>query len=370
MQRRDFLKGGTILGLSIAMPVSIIADENNSRKFKITYQFDIQHSDKSFSAKLWNPIPFNTSYQKVRFMKFEGNYNDYDINTKNEYDAPTLYAQWNKSDKKKLLTLEMEVETTYRSVPLTDIINASKRDLPLPVDVKKYLKPTSHIPASPIIVGLAKRIAGDKTDRFEQVKAIYNWCTAHTFRDAKVIGCGSGDVGKMVTEKEIEKVYKEGYFGGKCTDLSSLFTAIVRAIGVPAREVFGIRLGKSHYSKALGKSDNNGLATISTWQHCRVEYYIAGLGWIPADPSDITKLELVEGLEYDDKKVQELNEKYLHSWEMNWVGFNNARDFQLYPKPMQYPLNMFGYPYSEVEDDVLNYYEPKEFGFTITSQEL
>jgi len=33
--------------------------------------------------------------------------------------------------------------------------------------------------------------------------------------------------------------------------------ALVRAVGVPAREVFGIRLGKSHFSAALGKSDEH-----------------------------------------------------------------------------------------------------------------
>ncbi len=55
---------------------------------------------------------------------------------------------------------------------------------------------------------------------------------------------------------------------------------------------------------------------------------------------------------------------------MNWVGFNSARDFMLFPKPEQYPLNMLGYPYCEVNDDVLNYYMPKSFAYQITSQEL
>jgi transglutaminase-like putative cysteine protease len=144
----------------------------------------------------------------------------------------------------------------------------------------------------------------------------------------------------------------------------------VRAVGIPAREVFGMRLGKSHFSKALGKSDAQGRADISTWQHCRAEYFIPGVGWVPTDPADITKLMLVEGLKYSDPKVQALKDKYLHSWEMNWVGFNYGRDFILSPKPEQYPINMLGYPYGEVDGDVLNYYDPKEFGFSILSQEI
>jgi hypothetical protein len=54
---------------------------------------------------------------------------------------------------------------------------------------------------------------------------------------------------------------------------------------------------------------------------------------------------------------------------MNWVAFNYARDFVLNPKPAQYPLNMLGYPYAELGEDVQNYYDPKSFAYAYTSQE-
>jgi len=231
----------------------------------------------------------------------------------NEYNANTFYAQWKKSSMPKLAVMEMIIETKDRSVPIEKIEAASRENLPIPEYVKKFLKPTAHIPTGGIIKALADRITEGKTDRFEKVKAIYYWCTKHTFRDSKVIGCGKGNVNKMVKKEDVEEIYKNGYYGGKCIDLSSLFTALTRAAGVPAREVFGIRLGKSRFSKALGKSDKNGFANITTWQHCRAEYYIPGAGWIPTDPADVTKLELVEGLKYDNPKVQKLVEKYLHS---------------------------------------------------------
>lgn len=55
---------------------------------------------------------------------------------------------------------------------------------------------------------------------------------------------------------------------------------------------------------------------------------------------------------------------------MNWVAFNSARDFILTPKPTQYPLNMLGYPYAEVGEDALDYYDAKKFAYTYTSQEV
>ena len=361
MKRREFLVGSALtIGAMTIVPSELFAGEK-SRKFRVIYDFDLKYDAKSFPAKLWNPLPFNSDYQKVKFLKFSGNYDDYNINSNNPYDARVLYASWNKSDKKKTLHVEMEIETTPREVSLKLIKKASKQKLPLPSDVKFYLKPTEHIPTDGKIKEIALKLTKNIDDTFQKVQAIYDWVTKTTFRDPKVIGCGVGNAGKMV---------ESGYFGGKCTDISSLFVALLRAAGIPSREVFGIRLGLSHFSKALGKADKNGFANISTWQHCRAEYYIAGIGWIPSDPADITKLELVEKLKYDDKKVKELRARYIHSWEMNWVGFNHARDFVLFPKPEQFPLNMLGYPYAEVDGDVLNYYSPRAFEYKITSQEV
>jgi hypothetical protein len=51
------------------------------------------------------------------------------------------------------------------------------------------------------------------------------------------------------------------------------------------------------------------------------------------------------------------------------MAFNYARDFILTPKPTQYPLNMLGYPYGEIGEDALDYYDPKSFSYTYTSQE-
>lgn len=362
MNRRDFIRNSTASMASICiMPNILMADESNGRKFKLLYDFDIKLEEKNFSAKLWNPLPLHNSYQKVKLFSYNGNYTAHNINTKNPYDAKVLYTFWEKSEKKKRLQIEIEIETFERSVPLSAIKKASERNLPLPKEVLLYLEPTTHIPTDGKVAIKTKELTKGITDRFQKVEAIYDWITEVTFRDPSIIGCGVGNAGKMM---------ESGYFGGKCTDISSLFVAFLRAAGIPAREVFGIRTGKSYFSKALGKSDKNGFADISSWQHCRAEYYIPGVGWIPSDPADITKLELVEGLKYSDKRVQELKNRYLHSWEMNWIGFNYGRDFVLYPEPEQYPINMLGYPYGEIEDEVLDYYSPKLFSFQITSQEL
>ena len=367
MQRRDFLKGISAAAAFSIWPLYAgeAASEKKypTRRFKVIYDFDLKNPEGkgAFPAKLWNPLPYKAPWQNLRVLNFSGNYDLWNSNDTNDYNTDILYAQWDQSPHTKTLHLEMEIETRDRTVPLKEIEIASAKHLAIPLSVKKFLEPTAHIPATQKLKAKASELTQGITDRFEKVKQLYDWVTKVTFRDPNVIGCGVGDAGKMM---------ESGYFGGKCTDISSLFVALLRAAGIPAREVFGIRLGKSHFSKALGKSDAKGFADISTWQHCRCEYYIPGIGWIPADPADITKLELVEKRPYNDARVQELKHRYLHSWEMNWVGFNWGRDFILSPKPEQYPINMLGYPYAEVEDEVLDYYLPNAFTYHITSQEI
>ena len=52
----------------------------------------------------------------------------------------------------------------------------------------------------------------------------------------------------------------------------------------------------------------------------------------------------------DDKDTQAVAKYLFGNWEANWVGFNHARDFDLYPQPelCAPPSNNFGYPYAEV----------------------
>ena len=58
-------------------------------------------------------------------------------------------------------------------------------------------------------------------------------------RDPKVRGCGVGDIRPML---------ETGDLGGKCADINALFVGLVKASGVPARDVYGIRVGPSELS--------------------------------------------------------------------------------------------------------------------------
>jgi len=78
---------------------------------------------------------------------------------------------------------------------------------------------------------------GAKTD-VEKARAIYEWIVDNTFRNPKTRGCGVGDIRFMLESKDL---------GGKCADLNALYVGLARAAGLPARDVYGIRVAKSKW---------------------------------------------------------------------------------------------------------------------------
>ena len=142
----------------------------------------------------------------------------------------------------------------------------------------------------------------------------------NTFRDAKVRGCGIGDIAAML---------KTGNLGGKCADLNALFVGLVRAAGIPARDVYGIRVAPSKFGfKALGA----GSEVITKAQHCRAEVFLTGYGWVATDPADVRKVVLEEpptNLAIDDPKVVAARKTLFGAWEGNWLAYNFAHDLAL-----------------------------------------
>ncbi len=318
-------------------------------------------------VKLWIPLPVDTAFQQMTALAFSGNYQQAYVTTNNAYGAKTLFATWPDSQSELLINVDIDIETADWEPLKQDALKTWQvpEQIIYPLDVKPYLLPTAHTPVDGLVLETARKITGNEQDPLKKARLIYDWVSSHMERDNDVIGCGTGDVAEIL---------KSGKLKGKCTDMSSVFVALARASGIPARELFGIRLGKANklerYStSAFGKADSAGVADVSGGQHCRAEFYLAGYGWLPCDPADVTKMRLTEKKSHQDADVQAVNAYLFGNWEMNWVGFNYGRDFELYPATEQGAMNNFGYPYAEVDGDPINFYDPKVFSYRYVATE-
>ena len=89
---------------------------------------------------------------------------------------------------------------------------------------------------------------GAGTD-LQKARSIYDFIVDNTSRDPKIRGCGRGDISSMLKSQNLT---------GKCADLNALYVGLARAAGLPARDVYGIRVGPSELGyKSLGASSPN-----------------------------------------------------------------------------------------------------------------
>lgn len=340
----------------------------DSHLYEFTQTYDlVAPKGSQGQANLWVPLPFNGEYQQVKYIHFEGNYLDAYVTENNKYGAKTLFATWDKDAQKRDLKITMVIETKDREPMVKGALTNYKppKDVHYSVDVQEYLKPTQHIKTDGIVKQFADKIVGSETNPLKKAQLIHQWIVENMERDNSVLGCGEGDVEKMLTS---------GVLKGKCTDINSVFVALARAADIPAREVFGIRLGAAKklepYSKTAFGSAKDGVANVNGGQHCRAEFYLAGFGWVPVDSADVAKMRLTEKKAVNDKETQAVADYLFGNWEANWMGYNHARDFDLYPQAELTPINNFGYPYAEIGGDPLNSYDAKAFGYEFISTQI
>jgi transglutaminase-like putative cysteine protease len=265
--------------------------------------------------------------------------------------------QWDDRAAVPKLQVTNRITTRNRSMDLSKPVGARPLS---PEEYDLYVQPTSHIPTDGIVRVTANRVLPTASGTpLERARAIYKWIVVNTYRDPKVIGCGTGDIKFML---------ESGNLGGKCADLNALSVGLARSSGIPARDVYGVRVADSATWKSLGKSGD-----ITRAQHCRAEFYDARFGWVPVDPADVRKVVLEEEkdqlLPLDDPRVALARKTLFGNWEMNWMAFNTASDTRLAPQ-MAKPLGHFMYPYAETPKGPLDYYNPRNFQYRMSAREL
>jgi transglutaminase-like putative cysteine protease len=363
MDRRAFLKAGvgaSATTLFWSAPRTRRTQAANTagaswRTFEVTTRAEV--GDPSGITRVWLPLALSsdTDYFKNLGQTWTGNAEQMRVVRDDPYGTSLFYAQWPEG-----VTAPV-VEVTSRFTTRDRVVNpygpgvAGREDK---ATLAKYLAATKLIKTDGIVREKALEITRGAGSDLEKSRLVYEWIVDNTFRDPKVRGCGVGDIGWML---------ESGNLSGKCADLNALYVGLVRALGIPARDIYGVRAADSAEFKSLGKSGD-----VTKAQHCRAEFYLPSHGWIPVDPADVRKVVLEEppgNIPVDDPKVVRARKKLFGAWEMNYLPFNYAHDVRL-PGSEGLPIAFLMYPQAETGGDRRDSLDPDTFRYRLTSREL
>ncbi len=290
-------------------------------------------------AMLWVPYPMSDEFQTISDIKTDGNYQESGVYRDPASEAVYLYAAWTAPIKDPKCILSFHISQKDRR-------NSDLKDsgAAYPELVAKYLSPSESVPSdNPEMKKIAEAAVKGKEGTLAKARAIYDWVVENTFRDPEVQACGLGMPLRTLNDKK---------GGGKCADLSAVFVTLARAAGIPARDVYGLRLADP--------KDGD----VTSGYHCWAEFYLPGTGWVMVDPADVRKMMLVHELKLKDADTEKWRKFFWGGDDLFRVVLEkNSRDVSL--NGSEQKLHYFMYPAARVDGKMLDYFDPAGFSYKV-----
>jgi len=295
--------------------VTLASVAQESRHFTFHYDFTVKNLPAGKKVRLWIPAAQSDAYQEVRIVATTG---DLPLKKTHEskYGNEIYFAETNSAMQPELhFDVEYDVVRHERLAlnPAPHMVANAVATALTNKERQEDLQPDALVPVTGLPADLAAKVTQGKTQPLDQARAIYDYVFTTMRYDKTGTGWGHGDVLYACDAKK-----------GNCTDFHSLFIAMARSQGIPARFEIGFPLPPDKHS-----------AEIAGY-HCWSDFYIDGKGWIPVDISEAWK-------------HQEKRDYFFGSHDVNRVQFSMGRDLRLNPPQEGKPLNYFVYPYVEVD---------------------
>lgn len=362
IDRREWLASAAGLALATTLPAARAQARQFDpqpgawRGFEMTTVIELRKADAA--ARVWVPLPsVDSEFQRSLESTWAGNAQSMRVAADAKYGAKMLLAEFAEGTSHPTLLVTSRIETRNRATDWSRKVAAREE----PETLRYWLQPTDLMPIDGIVRDTAKEIVGQAKSDTERVRRIYDWIVENTYREPKVRGCGVGDIKAMLETRN---------FGGKCGDINALFVGLCRSAGVPARDVYGIRLVPSAFGyRELGGNP----ASLKGAQHCRAEVYLQDHGWVGMDPADVGKVMRLETPEWikdpQHPIVAPVKKALFGGWEGNWLAFNTAHDVAL-PGSSGPKLGFLMYPQAESAGTRIDPLAPDDFKYQITAREL
>ena len=279
-----------LLSLSV---LALTALAQDSRHFTFHYAFTVKDLPAGKKVRIWIPSAQSDRYQEVRIVSVKG---DVPLRKTREskYGNEIYFAQTGRSTQAELhFDIEYDVVRHERAAlhPSPHIVATALSSK----ERQEDLQPDALVPTTGLPADLAAKVTQGKTQPLDKARAIYDYVFTTMRYDKTGTGWGHGDVLYACDAKK-----------GNCTDFHSLFIAMARSQGIPARFEIGFPLPPDKHS-----------AEIAGY-HCWSDFYVDGKGWIPVDISEAWK--------HPEKR-----DYFFGSHDVNRVQFSMGRDLRLNP---------------------------------------
>jgi len=302
----------TLSGLLLALLAFVIpASAQGTRHFTFHYSFTVKNVPQGEKLRIWFPAAHSDRFQDVKVVSATG---DLPLKkTRESKDGNEIYY----AESSKAKAAEVHFEVVYDVVrherftfgiysPHLEEVKLSDKER------KEDLAPDALVPVTGLPAELAAKVTEGQGASLEKARAIYDYVFDNMSYDKSGTGWGHGDVLYACNAKK-----------GNCTDFHSLFIAMARSQGIPARFEIGFPLPADKHSGEI------------PGYHCWAEFFEARHGWVPVDISEAWK-------------HQEKKDYFFGAHDANRVQFSMGRDLELNPKQQGKLLNYFVYPYVEV----------------------
>jgi len=289
-----------------------VAAAQATRHFTFHYAFTVKDVPSGQHVKIWFPSAQSNDYQHVRVLSAKG-----DLPLKRTHE-PRFGNEIYFAEASKAKGGDLHFEVVYDVVRYEHLtLGLIRPRLQNAVLDKKdnqlYLGADKLVPITGRPADLAAQVTAGKDSQLAKARAIYDYVFANMKYDKSGTGWGHGDV-----------VYACNAKKGNCTDFHSLFIAMARSQGIPARFEIGFPL-----------PDDKTSGEISGY-HCWAEFFGPQNGWVPVDISEAWK-------------HQEKKDYFFGANDAHRIQFSIGRDLKLNPAQQGEPLNYFVYPYAEAE---------------------
>jgi transglutaminase-like putative cysteine protease len=297
---------------SLFLALASSALTQDSRHFTFHYAFTVRNLPAGKRVRIWIPAAQSDAYQEVKIISAQG-----DLLLKKTSEArfgnQIYFAETSGSGQPELhFDVEYDV-IRHERVALGQTAPHLVATSLSSTEKQQDLQPDVLVPVTGLPADLAVKVTQGLTQPLDKARAIYDYVFTTMRYDKTGTGWGHGDVLYACDAKK-----------GNCTDFHSLFIAMARSQGIPARFEIGFPLPPDKHS-----------AEIAGY-HCWSDFWIDGKGWIPVDISEAWK-------------HQEKRDYFFGSHDVNRMQFSIGRDLRLSPPQEGKPLNYFVYPYVEVE---------------------